>query len=250
MEEPKGLELTATAAQIHVSGMPATIRTRANFAGQHFLAAAMFARISGQLETNNAGGSSADPFFTEITGYVTGTLLTASFALEAYINQVFIDGDVFPAPHLGGNTQELWNIWWRQIESKKTLDKYNLALDLKEQAHFTKDSSQPGNHLFLSANLLIDVRNALVHFKPQWDDEQKSHKQITQRLLKEPVNSSPFGSTSPLFPHDFMSHDMARWAVRAAWNFIEAFSQRAELPNKYAHMVNDLNPGYPTWPVP
>ncbi len=247
-DEPKSIELTGAAKGRSVS-QAAAIKTRANFAGQHLLSAAKFARMSGDAETNNEGGSSADSsLFQDTTAYVTATLLTSTAALEAYINQLFIDGNVVPTHEIGGQSEELWNIWWSTIERWKIWSKYDLALALREQGSLF-DEQSPLYPRYISAKLLVDVRNLLVHFKPQWSDEKREHHKITNRLVNEPVSPSPSGSTTPLFPHDFMSHDMARWAVKTSWNFIEAFSQRAGLDNKYAYMVNDLNPGYPTWPV-
>ncbi len=242
--------LVADTGQIKLAAETATIRTRANFAGQHLLAAAKFARMSGEVETAHTGGSSTEPFFTETVTYATGTILTAGAALEAYINQVFIDGKVFPIQSIGANTEELWDIWWDVIERRDIWTKYNLALELRNKLKLSQDNQSPLYPKYLSAHLLVDIRNALIHFKPQWDDEKKAHHQLTNRLLNESVRSSPFGSCSPLFPHDFMSHDMARWAVKTAWQFIEAFSQGADLENTYAFLIDELNPGFATWPLP
>jgi len=249
----QGLEIVAVDTdQMRVVGQTAAIDTRIDFAGSHLFAAAKFSQLAEDLEINNVGGFSSEPFFREIMSYVSASQITAAAALESFINELFIDRSAYFPEYTASGTERLWEELRRLIERRdRVLDKYDRALALKDKKPFAKDKQSPDYHHYRTACLLIDVRNELVHFKPQWASETRTHAPIAQQLLKVPVAVSPFRTTSPAtFPTDFMSHDMARWAVKTAWNFIEAFSQRARLPNKYAFMVNDINPGYPIWPVP
>ncbi len=73
-----------------------TARTRVNFAVQHMLAAARFARRTGELEAAHAGEQFGD-FFNEIMHFASATILFSAAALEANINEIFIDATVhFP----------------------------------------------------------------------------------------------------------------------------------------------------------
>lgn len=254
MEEQEQLAAARMTVALSGSAMgtsfaSATLRTRTNFAVQHMLAAARFARMSGDVEADHAGEPS-DPFFEEIISYVSATVLTSGAGLEAYINELFIDADVFFSEYRQGTSGDLWDILWTEVERRPTLEKYELALDLKKQARFAKeDKSSSLFSAYKSACILIEVRNSLIHFKPQWDDEEKSHQHIAAQLLRENVQTSPFTGSTPIFPTEFMSHDMAKWAVKTSWQFTEAFSQKSGLKNKYAEVIDRLNPGYPTWPL-
>lgn len=253
MEEQKQPAIKLQTVSLSGSAMgtsfaSATLRTKANFALHHMLAAARFARLSESIEANYAG-EPFGPISAEIISYVSATVLTSGAGLEAYINELFIDADTIFPEYRQGTSAYLWDILWKEVERKDTLGKYEIALDLKKQTRFTKeDKSSPLYSIYTSASILIEVRNALIHFKPQWDDEEKSHQAIALRLLKENVQPRLSVGSTPIFPTDFMCHDMTRWAVKSSWTFIEAFSQKADLPNKFAYMVNDLNPGYSTWP--
>ncbi len=240
---PTGAALSGTA---HVRGIAssishtttASLRTRANFAVQHMLAASRFARMVGEIEVAHAGESSG-PFFDEIISYASTTILTSAAGLEAYINELFIDADTnFPEYRQGAST-DLWNFLWREFEKKPTLEKYQLALDLKKQPRIPKGEKSSARSNFEAAGVLIAARDALIHFKPQWDDEEKSHRNLANLLLKHAVPPSPF-YTSALFPHGFMCHAMAVWSVTTCLQFVEAFSQRAGLDNKFDGFVDQF----------
>jgi hypothetical protein len=215
-----------------------------NFAVQHLLAAARFARASGEIELAHLG-EPFGPFFDEIIPPVAAAAIMAAAALEAYINELFSDADVFFPDYRQQFSDAQWGKEWKRIEAKTTLDKYTAALDIKKQPRLNKGGTKS---IQRSADSLIKVRHALMHFKPQWDNEATSHLTITTLLRDDHVQISPFLPNTEIFPKAYMCHDMARWSVMTSLRFVEAFSQRSGLGNKYTKFIDRLNPGFPDWP--
>lgn len=224
-----------------------TVRTKTNFSILHLLAAARFARMSADVEAVGVGDDRGERF-EEVIAYVTATVLAATAGLEAYINELFIDHKIFDPGTYDDTVKHLWTAFWKATERKNNfLEKYKIALDFRNQEWSAKDGQ-----IRQSAELLYDVRNELVHFKTQWNDEEKSHHQVAARLKKVGIQISPFHSTAPgtdtEFPNAYMSHDMAKWVVRTSWQFLETFSERAGLANQLSPFVDRLNPRCPSWP--
>jgi hypothetical protein len=90
---------------------------------------------------------------------------------------------------------------------------------------------EKGKNPFQDAKVLIDLRNALVHFKPEWViadtgrvDQSDLH--ILEKELKNKFALNPFlRDARPLFPTLCMSHGCAKWAVDSAVTFVERFYQ-------------------------
>jgi hypothetical protein len=251
MGEQEQSTRTVSGAAHMVAGPPSvrvTARVRSNFAVQHMLAAARFARRVGEVEKEHAG-EQFGPFFDEIISYVSATILSSAAGLEAYINELFIEAETYFPEYRRGASAELWDLLWKRVERDNTLDKYQLALDLKKLDRFGKDKKSTIDVTYAAASALIDVRNALMHFKPQWDDEEKLHRQLTNRLRNLGIPTSPFmPAGTQHFPTAFMSHATAKWAVTTSLQFTAAFSQRAGLENKFAGFIERMNPGHPDWP--
>jgi len=64
----------------------------------------------------------------------------------------------------------------------------------------------------------------LVHFKPEWDNDQKKHRKIEEKLHGR-FELNPFWpKDNPIFfPFKCLSHGCASWAVRSSMNFILQF---------------------------
>lgn len=204
-----------------VSGMA---KSRTNLSVQHMFAAAYFSRRTGELQDANSGKAFGG-FFEEIMWNVSASIFFAVAALEADVNEIFIDSDVnFP-----GYDKALLNEMWGLIEQKRILEKYEMALFLKKKGKFDK-----GDSIYQDTYNLIKLRNALVHFKPEWSDEKREHRKIEDRLRGK-FQLSPFlAADGEFFPKRCMSHGCAEWAVQTALKFRDYFSDKADLPDRFA----------------
>jgi hypothetical protein len=73
---------------------------------------------------------------------------------------------------------------------------------------------------------LIELRNGLVHFKPEWFDQQEAHAKLSKTLAKK-VEPSPFLVSEPLFPRAWAGSSCTIWAVRSVSQLMVEFERRA-----------------------
>jgi len=204
-------------------------RVKTEFGLQHILAAALFARRALKIELDHPDEivNSGEPYFSHMA-YVTGSVLSAVASLEATINELFIDaqhGDpnIFKDPH--SEFPVLLSARWEEAEPMKILCKYQLALDLAEKEQFDQGAAP-----YQEVDGLIDLRNALVHYKPEWNTDQEKHKKIEEKL-KSRFALNPFTiSTDAFFPKRCLGHGCAEWAVESSMAFMNEFFGRLELP--------------------
>ena len=215
--------LTATALITEAPDiMSATVKTRMNYAVPHLLSAAIFSRRLGEIEAEHSG-QDFGPFWDEILAHATATVFLAVAGLESYANELFIDmSQNFP-----GVRQELLEKLWSDYEGKRILEKFDLALLLRGA------STRPtGVESFQSVDALVRLRNALMHFKPEW--EPARHKRLSSELRSFFKPSEFLASDPGLFPRAWASHKCTVWAVNSVLSFIEHFEDCAGLSHKMA----------------
>jgi hypothetical protein len=215
----------------------AVISLKTHFNVQHMVTAAIFTRKAREIEVTHDHRKdlvSGESFYAH-RGYVTGAVFSAAASLEATINELFIDaqhGDpnTFKgaAPEFAPSLAERWD----KVEQKRRsiLSKYQLALDLAKKQKFSRDGSP-----YEEVDSLIDLRNALVHYKPEWDTDQRKHKEVEDSLKKARFALNPFsGPNDAFFPKKCLGHGCAEWAVNSSVSFINEFFGRLGLATIFA----------------
>jgi hypothetical protein len=188
------------------------------------LAAALFSRSAGAIESANSG-LEFGKFWEDIQSNAIGSILASVAGLEAYINEIFVDHDkVFPDIR-----QDVMKELWKLYEQKKTLEKYDFALVLREGKRFDR-----GRSPYQDIAVLIDLRNALTHFKPEWGNEHNKHAKLSKAMKNKAARSPFFPDSEALFPRAWASHGTTRWAVDSVVSFVRDFEQLAGLPSRLA----------------
>jgi hypothetical protein len=199
-----------------------TLRTRTNLAVPHFISACLFSKQVMALERENQG-KEFGAFWEDILANASASVLLTVAALESYANELFADHETnFP----GIRTDVLIKLW-ESYELKPVLDKYDLALLLRQTSLLNR-----GNAPTQDVNLLIRLRNALTHFKPEWFDEQQDHAKLSSQLNGRFLPSSFFSASESVFPRRWATHGCTAWAIKSAINFIETFEVQAGLPKR------------------
>jgi hypothetical protein len=217
----------------------ASARMRTHFNVQHMVAAAYFARSTLEIEPNHAADLvDGEPYFAH-RAYVTGAVLSAVASLEATINELFIDAQNPGSPTFEGADPRIPGLLaeesWEEIEGKSTLCKYQKALTLVKKQEFDR-----GAPAYQDADALIQLRNALVHYKPEWNTEQKKHRKIEDRL-KGRFAPNPFtGPNDVFFPNKCLGYGCAEWAVNSGVTFIESLLGQLGLPSIFRNYPREL----------
>ena len=197
---------------------------RANLALNQLQAARRFALQCGETETANLG-QPLGPFFDTIRDSVIASVILSVLSFEANINEHFVAPEVKDT--FVGLSNEACEKLVELMENASILAKYQHVLDVRGKPRFDH-GSQP----YQDTQLLVKLRNALVHFKPEWDNEQNEHAKLGTQLDGK-FEPSPFlGSHETMFPRRFLSYDCARWSVQTALRFVRAFPKQADFSSE------------------
>ena len=161
--------------------MQATAKSRVNLSFQHMQEAIHLMKLSKDCETANARKTFADgDFFNHHRAYVVGSIMTSVASVEARINEFYLDAtDNLLGSILDASQQGLLAELWKPLDEKRVplLQKYQIALAAIKSSKF--DTSKGP---YQDVGLLIALRNMLVHFKPEWDNDQRKHRKIEENL--------------------------------------------------------------------
>ena len=133
---------------------------------------------------------------------------------------------------------ELWPI----MEKSAILYKYQVVLTTTNKEKFNA-----GIPPYQDVDNLIKLRNALIHYKPEWDTDSKIHKSIEDRL-KNNFNINPFSHfNDAFFPKKCLGHGCAEWAVRSSIKFVQAFFEKMSFSPKWTkHELSTLETSTPS----
>ena len=105
----------------------------------------------------------------EHRAYVTAAIVFSVAFLEASINEFYLEARDSNQKTLEGLSDaeiaviaELWDT----VEQHTVLGKYQVALAACRKQRFDK-----GAEPFQRTDALVKIRNALIHFRPEWSDE-------------------------------------------------------------------------------
>ncbi len=168
-------------------------------------------------------GREFGPFWEDVLAHASASVLLTVAALESYVNELFADHETnFP----GVRTEILIKLW-DAYETKPLLDKVDLALLLRKA-----ESMERGVLPSQDVSLLIRLRNALTHFKPEWFDEQEEHAKLSTQLAGRFGPSPFFPGSEPIFPRGWASHSCTVWAIESAITFIKQLEIQGNLTKR------------------
>ncbi|MBR0798952.1 hypothetical protein JQ615_26540 [Bradyrhizobium jicamae] len=207
-------------ASFKVPKMRAVADTRYSFTPQFLSGAAIFARRAHELEGPVIGEVAQSEYMACVVGSVT----QAAAALEAEISEVTMHG---PGHHLGSNdidaTARAFLVPLADtIDGEAPLHRYDLVLHL-----LGKPALDQGTQPYQNADMLVGLRNELIHYESKWGDQMNRKKLFKglQQLRFEYPKFLPSGMTN-FFPHRCLSSSLASWSVATATSFINAFYVR------------------------
>jgi len=224
-------------------GITMEAQTRHNLVQHHLWNARHAARQCRDREDDLTKLNHRHPDVEQNGGAMVAVMSSVAF-LEALVNEVYLDA-ADPLLRSGGLLEgisneavtamaERWNAE-PSVERQKILAKFKVAL---ECVGTTMDlGCEPAQ----SVRLLIDFRDTLTHYKPQWQggDPEPLFAELHKRL---PVNDR-VAHCNPWFPHQALSADMAEWA----WKTSSALAQQWW---REMGLVRDPLPDLPSWKLP
>ena len=226
-----------------------TLRVWEKLSYDHLLAAAHFARSAHDYERQYVPGSGTFPIEAH-RACVIGAILTSIACLEAAVNELFAETAEIPNALIRAKdpqvAERLARLWRTGAGRWRVLEKFQVAL-----AAGGKELFDVGGPPFQDARLLIELRNRLVHFKPEWqpasleDGTQAGELSSLEKRLRGKFVTHPAykDSGNPFFPDKCLSHGCAEWAVVTATAFCDEFFNRLGIPPPYENFRRGLGTG-------
>lgn len=208
----------------------------------HLSAAALFSQRATALESVLTLGdpSSSEGLREHKACVVTSTMLSVAF-LEAVINELWADcREGFDPDWLQGvPSHKVMGALWGNSPLKRStmLEKFELALGLNEKPGFSKGASP-----YQDVKLLVELRNALVHYEPETvfnfgaGDEAQGTEHDFEKKLRGKFELNRLTSVgNPFYPDKVLGAGCAAWAVASAVAFADAFFEKLRIPSMYEH---------------
>jgi hypothetical protein len=222
-----------------VVGLSASVSVRDYMAGQHLWNARREAWLCQQREDALLSEGNVDR--RHRSHAITAVLSSIAF-LEAVVNEVWQDAaDSKPGEHTPrtdgipddamATMRELWNGKENAERMMSLLSKFQVPLVCAGH-----ERMETGAEPYQSADVLVDLRNALVHFKPQWwhDDasgEAKFVARLRGKITQARENRQPIGQ--PWYPNKVLGAGCADWACSSAITFAKDWHTRMGLTHDF-----------------
>lgn len=204
------------------ASVSASLGVKHNFSKQHLRAAALFADDAQGCEAVTKQPD--EEHRSRHRACITVAVLSAVAFLEASVNELYlsaVDQDQTNLPTFDQRLFQLFGQFWVNVEKYPILQKYQIALLLAGKERFN-----PGVPPYQDAESLIKLRDALVHYKPEWDNEAGQHQKLENRLRGK-FDLNPYPETGSLwFPHQCLGAGCAQWSVVTARDFSDEFCNR------------------------
>ncbi len=215
-----------------------TVTHRVYVSQYHLWAAAHLARLAAEREANPPR-----QFDIQHRGYVMSSLLESVAFLEALILELLKDAAEDQNLEIIGVIPTIARakmlIFWKAGERRaSTLQKFQSALLCADKAAFDK-GAQP----YQDAQLVISLRNALVHFRPENTGVADTHDIEAKCRGKFPIHERL--AMNPWWPDQCLSAGCADWAVKSVRAFAGDFCTRMGFQPHYQR-----NEAKGAWPSP
>jgi hypothetical protein len=186
-------------------------------------AAIRFSSRVAELELNHSGPQDE----ALIRDNATACIFAVVAALEAYANELYFQPETSFPRH---NSSEI-DKEWKCLRWNPAIDKFQRALSLWGRV-WLAEGVRPTQDIAL----LVELRNALLHFIPKW--ESRSHQQRTLSANLKPKFKPSRIFEGSIFPSGWATHGCTEWAIDSVLKFADCFEQQAGhvLPPRFAHL--------------
>lgn len=217
------LSATLPAFTCHATG-----KSRGNFTMYHLNSASLNANLALDIEQGyDHIESTPETIRKNYISHVSASIISSVAALESKINEHIVDNE---AP-IREKILELGDIFFSEFKKIKKnneviseISSTTSAISKYKMINYVMyENIKIENKTEEAVNLIIKIRNALIHFTPEWDNDLKEHKKI-EKSVKNHFKLSPlYSDDSTFFPYRCLSADCAQWATTTSRSFIEKF---------------------------
>lgn len=269
--EPSQNISIATVVETASPSESVTAKTLVDLSIQHIQSAALYARLCAEVENKyqqrmlSLPPDAWDEMLAEHNAHAISSIFAAVAFLEGTSNKFFVD----TAEQLSGIINRL-STSIAEIKDSGLLDNATAGTLLANMASSVLALNERGNvlekfdkalvscgkeklngkeELVRDISRLINLRNALTHYKPEWitlftdtplPDMVKPR--LIEELRQKQIQRNPLIPVSErqFFPSGCLSHGHAKWAVNISIQFVEEFFRKMNLPCPFDHVKHRL----------
>lgn len=196
------------------------LRVKSGLFQFHLNSAELFASICAKIESEEKHLEWPQPRWDTARSHALAAVLLAAASLESSVNEFYqqaVDKDGNALQSFSDSQMKLLAELWPEIEKRSPMRKYQVAL-----VALGHEPMSQGQEPYRSADGLMRLRNALVHFRPEWDDELRDHRSLEKRLSQLfPVSALADRAKGKMvwFPHKCLGAGCAEWAIESTVRF-------------------------------
>ncbi|PGA40069.1 hypothetical protein [Bacillus toyonensis] len=178
---------------------------------------------------------------TDSRNYAIGAITSAANFMEATINEC-LNYHIKNFTHnskLALTSEQKNNVlsWWEPIKNNERhsiLHKYKTVLEKSGQNTFDEETNP-----YQDAKLLVELRNNLVHYKPEWVEYEGNTEEFEIKYGGK-FDPNPLYSNVPsYFPNKCLGFGSSKWALITAYNLAEDFYRRLGCDNPFNDYLKD-----------
>lgn len=236
MADDQTLDVDA-AGHLQVAGS-VSFAMRSYFSSHWLWGARHFARLATEIENGHEGRSSYDPRHRAL---VLSSLQASVAFLEAAVNELYQDaaddhgttGDGYLSSVPDATVRTMAALWLGTDSGRslRTLGTYQVML-----TSAGLDPLDQGAPPYQDAALVVQLRNAVVHYQPETVAAEEVHTLEKQLKGKFPSNSLMSGAGNPWWPAHCLGAGCAQWAVDSVRVLANEVFQRLDIRPNYARV--------------
>lgn len=203
-------------------------KSHANLAHIHLNSARIFIDFAIAIDNDpHYKNSVPQNVINSYMSYVSSAIICSIAALESTINQFMVDSSnkLSISPHKDDDSifkkfkrlNKKENLLKQLNNIPNVMLKYDVAFFLLKKKFITH------NKLKEDVGYLVDIRNALVHFTPEWDNALEKHWCLEKSRKNRFTDSGFYDSKALFFPYRCLSVSCAYWSHKTATSFIKMF---------------------------
>lgn len=226
------MEQGEVAARLGVTtGGSIKFKTREYLASQHLWAALYTAQQCADFERRLHASGSRRSHPTQ-RALASSSIVSSVAFLEALVNETYEDAVEVAAGGAGRLDETCRTLmreyWLHGGDKASTLTKYQMALVFARLAKF-----DVGAMPYQDVATLISLRNAFVHYRPAWRDDEAPpnlEAKLLERVSRSPLLGAEDASSWMIWA---LASPTAEWSVRAARALADEWCNRMQLNRTY-----------------
>lgn len=222
-------------AELRITGV-ATVKLRTNLSIGHLRAAALFAGRCRPLEERYKWPAT-EPVILEHAAYAKSSVILSVAALEALVNEYHLDAIDGSSSALGtameasGKIRDLWDT----VERQSLLRKFEWMLRLASVPVLDR-----GSPVVQAISDLIEIRDYLIHYKPEWSDAPRRNEKLEKRLQNKFALNRLSAKGQFFIPHRCLGYGCGAWAVMSVQEYSRSIAKQLRADWRFAACEDEV----------